>query len=110
MLGRELVGQLTGAIRRAIVDDEQLCRSVGEHRLGDNRQIVALVVGRYQHQSAHGLSCGDRSNRSVAICSETKPTRNTMTANISRNTAPLGIRDCRTTLPTPYTIPSTNAP
>ena len=48
-----------------------------------------------------GRSHARPSKRSAEICSETRPTRNTMTANISSSTEPLAMRPEKTTVHAP---------
>ena len=84
----ERVGNLAGAVGRLIVEHHHV-HAGDRHQIGDeDRQVVLLVVGRNQDQRLHRRP----SKRSVAICSETRPTSSTITENISASTAPFGIR------------------
>ena len=49
--GGEFVGHRTGAVRRSVVDDEDVERRVlRQDRRNDLRQVLALVVRRYNDQ------------------------------------------------------------
>src|SRR5687767_13659499 len=129
MLASESVGDLSGSIRRVVVNHQNARVCMRKDAGHDDRKVFALVVRWHQDERAHtsGLPGGldsERatggwdfltavalaeavspascvsdcrrsalSNRKVEICSETRPTRKTITANISSNTAPLGIRE-----------------
>ena len=50
----DLVGEFTGPVRRIVVHDQILqLAGLGEHGLGQQLEVLALVVGRCNHQSPH---------------------------------------------------------
>src|SRR5687768_9113616 len=63
--GRELVGKRSGPVRRAVVDDEHLeSRVLSQYLRHDRGEIVALVVGRDNDESAtHGRASAPARSR-----------------------------------------------
>ena len=91
-LHAELVGDLAGAVRRLIVEHHDR-HARNRHQIRhENRDVVLLVVRGDQDQRFLMRYVRRPSNRSVEICSETRPTRMTITENISSSTAPFGMR------------------
>ena len=94
--GGQRLGFVASAVRRVVVHDEHL-QPVDRHQR--RRRAVAGCRARCRWESAREAASPttaynrDRpSKRSEEICSEIKPTRNTITANRIRITAPFGIR------------------
>ncbi|EAU64893.1 hypothetical protein STIAU_5457 [Stigmatella aurantiaca DW4/3-1] len=58
LLGRQRVGDLPGAIRRVVIDDEDVHPGLGlEHRTGDGLDVLRFVVGGDADQrSVHGAA------------------------------------------------------
>jgi hypothetical protein len=62
--GRQLVGQLAGSVRGAVVDDEQVGLREGLEDGGrDGRQVLPLVVGRQNDPDAATGGEADRRGR-----------------------------------------------
>src|SRR5215216_3711535 len=101
----ERIGHLAGAVRRLIVEHQHRHAWNG-HQVGDqDREVVFFVVGRDQDECLHRRP----SNRSVAICSDTRPTSSTITENINASTAPFGMRAWYTKFHAPYAAPTVKA-
>src|SRR5258706_12424841 len=83
------------------------------HKLADElRQILALVVGRNDHQRADWPWGHSRppSKRSDEICSDTRPTRKMTTLSRMSSTDEFVTCDCVRMVQTAYAAPTRNAP
>jgi hypothetical protein len=60
---RQIVGQLTRAVRRLIVDDHHRVAFVLENLTDERRQVLALVVGRDDDQNTWHRSCRSKPGR-----------------------------------------------
>src|SRR5262249_44551650 len=89
----ETVGELTGSVRRLVVDHHDPDAWM-LHQSGDqDRQVRALVLGRHEHESVVTHDRGP-SKRSEEICSDTRPIRKITTLSIISSTEELVTCDC----------------
>ena len=102
---RERFGDLARPVRRRVVDDEQTHVRELHQLVDEQRQIVALVVGRDDDQRRHRRP----SKRSDEICSETRPTRKITTLNRISSTDELVTCACVKMVHTAYAAPTRNA-
>src|SRR5207248_10267534 len=97
----EAVGDLSRSVGRSVVDHEDAKPVDRQQLLDERRKIGPLVVRRDDDERPHANYVRGFSKRREAICSDTRPTRNTITANRIRMTAPFGILRVATRLPMP---------
>src|SRR5205807_8671531 len=107
MLGGERLGQIAGAVRRAIVHDENANVGMRHQARDERREIVALVERRYDDERvAFPGGCHRRlSNRSEEICSDTSPTSRMTTLSRISSTEELVTCDCVAIVHAAYTAP-----
>src|SRR5216683_2787206 len=109
ILARKRVSDSARSIGRLIVDHQQADVRVLHQGGCKEGQIVALVVGRHDHQRCRRRHDWRPSNRSDEICSETSPTSRMTTLSRISSTDEFVTCDCVMIVHTAYPAPMRNA-